>query len=150
MNRATECQGPTQDGAVERDLEVTLEEVYNGSTTKRVRIQRAVLDPNGMTTTQHETYLTIDIKRGWKTGTRIVFPKEGDQGPNKIPADVVFTVKVLEHGTFGRVRDDLVVTRDVTLVKALTNSVITVTTLDDRILRIPINEIIQYVLGINE
>jgi DnaJ-class molecular chaperone len=143
MNRAASAEGPVQDAAIQRDLDVGLDEVYNGNSVKRVRIQRKVLDDNGMTTTEHETFLTIDVKRGWKTGTRIVFPKEGDQGPNKIPADVVFTVKIRDHETFARQGDDLVVTTTITLVKALTNSVITLTTLDERILRIPINEIIQ-------
>ena len=27
----------------------------------------------------------MTVSRGWKEGTRITFPKEGDQGPNKIP-----------------------------------------------------------------
>jgi hypothetical protein len=148
MNRAASAEGPVQDAAIEHVLDVGLDEVYNGNSVKRVRIVRKVLDDNGMTTTEHETFLTIDVKRGWKTGTRIVFPKEGDQGPNKIPADVVFTVKIRDHETYTRDGDDLVVVTGITLVKALTNSVITLTTLDERILRIPINEIIQYVFYI--
>ena len=33
----------------------------------------------------HGRRLTITVKRGWKEGSKITFPKEGDQGPNKIP-----------------------------------------------------------------
>jgi hypothetical protein len=33
--------------------------------------------------------LTIDVKRGWKAGTRITFPKEGDQGPNRVPGNAI-------------------------------------------------------------
>lgn len=44
-----------------------------------------VLNDDGRTTSMREKILTITVKRGWKEGTRITFPKEGDQGPNKIP-----------------------------------------------------------------
>jgi DnaJ family protein B protein 13 len=27
------------------------------------------------------------VKPGWKSGTRITFPNEGDQGPNNIPGN---------------------------------------------------------------
>ena len=43
-----------------------------------------VLNDDGRTTSMREKILTIAVKRGWKEGTRITFPKEGDQGPNKI------------------------------------------------------------------
>lgn len=38
-----------------------------------------------MTTQDKEVVLTVNISKGWKDGTQLVFPKEGDQGPNKIP-----------------------------------------------------------------
>lgn len=143
MNKAASAEGPVQDPPIQHELLLSLEEVYNGNAVKRIKIQRKVLDDNGMTTSEHETVLTIDVKKGWKTGTKIVFPKEGDQGPNKIPADIVFSVKIQPNGTFERKGDDLIHTTSISLVQALTNTVITLTTLDERILRIPINEIIQ-------
>lgn len=44
-----------------------------------------VMAEDGMTSVVQEKILTITIKRGWKQGTRITFPREGDQGPNNIP-----------------------------------------------------------------
>ena len=44
-----------------------------------------VLNDDGHTTSTREKILTITIQKGWREGTRITFPKEGDQGPNKIP-----------------------------------------------------------------
>lgn len=36
--------------------------------------------------------LTVAVKPGWKKGTKITFPGEGDEGPNVLPADVVLVV----------------------------------------------------------
>ena len=63
---------------------LTLEEVYNGC-TKKMKISRRVLNDDGHTTSTREKILTINVKKGWREGTRITFNKEGDQGPNKIP-----------------------------------------------------------------
>ena len=35
-------------------------------------------------------------------GTKVAFAKEGNQGPNHIPADIVFVVKYKEHPRFKR------------------------------------------------
>ena len=46
--------------------------------------------------TEHEDkVLTITVKPGWKSGTKVTFPKEGDQVPGRIPADIAFTIKVI-------------------------------------------------------
>ena len=75
---------PKQDPPIERELALTLEEVFNGS-VKKMKISRKVLNEDGRTTSTREKILTITVKRGWKEGSKITFPKEGDQGPNKIP-----------------------------------------------------------------
>lgn len=51
--------------------------------------------------------LAIDVKPGWKAGTKITFPKEGDQTPNNIPADVVFVIKDKPHSVFTREGSDI-------------------------------------------
>lgn len=38
------------------------------------------------------TQLTVSVKPGWKRGTKITFPGEGDEGPGVLPADVVLVV----------------------------------------------------------
>ena len=90
-----------QDKAMEHDLNVALEDVLNG-TTKKMKITKKVLNPDGMTTRTEDKVLTIDVKPGWKAGTKITFPKEGDQGPNNIPADIIFVVKDKPHPVFTR------------------------------------------------
>jgi DnaJ family protein B protein 13 len=87
--------------------------------------------------------LTIEVQRGWRHGTKIVFAKEGDQGMNKIPADIVFVVKEKPHDRFKRDGDNLLYEAGVSLVKALVGFALEVQTLDDRLLRIPINDTIN-------
>ena len=43
------------------------------------------MNEDGHTSSVRDKILTIMVKRGWKQGTRITFPLEGDQGPNCIP-----------------------------------------------------------------
>ncbi len=90
-----------QDPPVVHDLQVTLEDIYKG-TTKKMKITRKVTNPDHRTTRVEEKVLTVDIKPGWKAGTKITFPKEGDQLPNNIPADVVFVIKDKPNPTFKR------------------------------------------------
>ena len=130
---------PKQDPPIERELSLTLEEVYNGC-TKKMKISRKVLNDDGHTTSTREKILTINVKRGWREGTRITFPKEGDQGPNRIPglvklqrkkyslllcfyffsllikADIVFVVKDLPHVNFQREGNNLIYQPQIPLV----------------------------------
>lgn len=113
----TEMRTKSQDAPVEHDLYVSLEDVNTGC-TKKMRISRKVLQPDG-TLRQEEKILSIDVKPGWKAGTRITFPKEGDQGRNKIPADIVFVLKDKPHPVFKREGSDLKFVARVTLRQAL-------------------------------
>ncbi|VDN28996.1 unnamed protein product [Cylicostephanus goldi] len=59
-----------------------------------MKITRKVLNADGHSTRVEDKVLTINIKPGWKSGTKITFPKEGDQHPGRVPADIVFVIKV--------------------------------------------------------
>lgn len=90
-----------------------------------------------------EEILTIEIKPGWKKGTKITFPEKGNEQPNVIPADLVFIIDEKPHSTFTRDGNDLVVTRKISLAEALTGYTAHITTLDGRSLTIPINNVIH-------
>lgn len=92
---------------------------------------------------QVEEILTIDIKPGWKKGTKITFPEKGNEQPNVIPADLVFIIDEKPHGVFTRDGNDLVVTQNISLAEALTGYTVHLTTLDGRNLTIPINSVIH-------
>lgn len=102
-----------QDNAIEHDLYVTLEDIVRGC-TKKMKISRKVLQPDG-TSKKEDKVLTINVKPGWKAGTKITFQKEGDQGKNKIPADIVFIIRDKPHPLFKREGSDLRYTAKVSL-----------------------------------
>lgn len=90
-----------------------------------------------------EEVLTIEIKPGWKKGTKITFPEKGNEQPNVLPADLVFIIDEKPHSTFTRDGNDLVVTQMISLVESLTGYTVRLTTLDGRSLTIPINNVIH-------
>lgn len=89
-----------------------------------------------------EEILTIEIKPGWKKGTKITFPEKGNEQRGIIPSDLVFIIDEKPHGVFKRDGNDLVVTQKISLVEALTGYTAQITTLDGRDLTVPINSVI--------
>ncbi|CAK9141505.1 unnamed protein product [Ilex paraguariensis] len=67
-----------------------------------------------------EEILTIDIKPSWKKGTKITFPKKGNEQPNVITTDLVFIIDEKPHSTFTRDGNDLIVAQKISLTEALT------------------------------
>ncbi|XP_010920858.1 uncharacterized protein [Elaeis guineensis] len=126
---------------IERTLVCSLEDLYKGK-TKKMRISRDVMDSNGRPASVEEI-LTIDIKPGWKKGTKITFPEKGNEQRSLVPADLVFIIDERPHGIFKREGNDLIVTQKISLVEALTGYVVQLTTLDGRSLTIPIDTIIS-------
>lgn len=108
-----------KDPAVSKDLQISLEEIYSGI-TKRMKIKKQIFNNNQYTT--EEKVLTIDVKPGWKAGTKITFPKEGDQRPSNIPADIVFVIKDKPHHLFKREGSDIKYKAKISLRDALTGT----------------------------
>ncbi|KAK7508288.1 hypothetical protein BaRGS_00000527 [Batillaria attramentaria] len=131
-----------QDPAVVKDLQVSLEEVLNG-TSKKLKITRRALNPDGQSTRTEDKILQIDVKPGWKAGTKITFPKEGDQTPNNIPADIVFVIKDKPHGTFVRDGQDIRYKAKISLRDALCGTTIQVPTLSGRKIPLNLTEVIK-------
>lgn len=96
-----------QDPPLVHDLQVSLEEILNGC-TKKMKISRKRLNPDGRSARAEDKILEVQVKKGWKEGTKITFPKEGDETPTNIPADVVFVVKDKPHPVFRRDGSDIV------------------------------------------
>lgn len=102
-----------QDPPIEHDLYVSLEDITKGC-QKKMKISRKVLQPDG-TTKKEDKVLTINVKPGWKAGTKITFQREGDQGRNKIPADIVFIIRDKPHPLFKREGSDIRFTSKISL-----------------------------------
>lgn len=87
--------------------------------------------------------LKIDIKPGWKKGTKITFPEKGNQEPGVTPADLIFVVDEKPHPVFKREGNNLIVNQKISLVDALTGRTFNLTTLDGRSLTIPVNDVVK-------
>lgn len=102
-----------QDPPIEHDLYVSLDDITKGC-TKKMKISRKVMQQDG-STKKEDKVLTINVKPGWKAGTKITFQREGDQGRNKIPADIVFIIRDKPHPHFKREGSDIRYTAKISL-----------------------------------
>ncbi|KAI3726910.1 hypothetical protein L1987_66717 [Smallanthus sonchifolius] len=127
--------------AVENFLSCSLLDLYKGA-KKKMKISRTILDSSGYIHTVEEI-LTIEIKPGWKKGTKITFPEKGNQEPGVISADLIFIIDEKPHDIFTREGNDLVVNQEISLLDALTGKTFELTTLDGRNLAVPITEIVK-------
>lgn len=131
-----------QDPPIERELLVSLEEVLKGC-TKKMKITRRVMQSNGQMY-KEDKILTIDVKPGWKSGTKITFNQEGDQSPNALPADVIFIIKDKPHPYFKRDGSDIKYTAKISLKEALAGgSVVRVPTLEGEPVTLAIRDIVK-------
>ncbi|KAJ1411014.1 HSP40/DnaJ peptide-binding [Sesbania bispinosa] len=126
---------------VETKLPCSLEELYSGS-TRKMKISRTVIDANGRPCPETEI-LTIEVKPGWKKGTKITFPDKGNQQPNQQAADLVFVIDEKPHDLFKRDSNDLIVSQRVSLAEAIGGTSINLKTLDNRSLCIPVTDIVS-------
>lgn len=131
------------DPPIEHDLYVTLEDISTGC-QKKMKISKMVVQPDG-SATKEEKILQINVKPGWKAGTKITFPREGDQIPGKVPADIVFIIRDKPHNTFKREGSDIKYTAKITLKEALcATGQLKVPTLTGEVISINIqNEVIK-------
>ncbi|KAJ3692299.1 hypothetical protein LUZ60_012649 [Juncus effusus] len=127
-------------GPVENRLSCGLEELYNGA-TRKMKISREVLDSSGRPTTVEEI-LTINIKPGWKKGTKITFREKGNEAPNLIPADIIFIIDEKPHPSFTREGNDLIMNKQISLTEALTGFTVRVDALDGRHLAVRVERVV--------
>lgn len=131
-----------QDPPVVHELRVTLEEVFSGC-TKKMKISHKRLNPDRQTIRTEDKILEVAIKKGWKEGTKITFPKEGDETHSNIPADVVFVLKDKPHPVFRRDGSDIIYPAKVSLKEALCGSTVIAPTLDGRTIPVTTTDIVR-------
>ncbi|PPD79504.1 hypothetical protein GOBAR_DD23565 [Gossypium barbadense] len=135
-----EATAPRKPPPVESKLPCSLEELYTGS-TRKMKISRTVVNAAGRQVQESEI-LTIDVKPGWKKGTKITFPDKGNEQPNQLPADLVFVIDEKPHDLYKRDGNDLVVNQRVLLEEALGGTTVNLVTLNGRNLSLPVTDII--------
>merc|ERR550525_1779840 len=123
-------QTRVQDPTIEKEIHVALEDIAKG-VDKKMKISRRVFDEMGNSKAE-EKILTVNVKPGWKSGTKITFAKEGDKIPGKIPADIAFVIRDKPHPLYARDGSNIIYTHKLNLRDALCGSVIEIPTLDGR------------------
>lgn len=125
-----------QDPSIEHDLYVTLEEIDKGC-SKKMKISRMNTKRDG-TSVKEEKILNITVQPGWKAGTKITFPQEGDRMLNgKLPADIIFIIRDKPHSLFKREGSDIRYTAKVSLKQALCGTLVEIPSLTGE--KIPID-----------
>jgi len=122
-------QGLPKDPPIKREFGVSLEDLYTG-TTKKFNITKHIQEEENAAVTTISKVLEIQIKPGWKAGTKITFQKEGDIRPNVEPADMVFVLQEKPHPFFKREKDNIIYIANITLKHALCGIKISIPTLD--------------------
>lgn len=104
------------------DLELTLEELCHSHSIQRT-ITRTVEDEFQRSSVQRLP-VTIQVKAGWKAGTKITFEGYGDETFLRDAANVIFIVKEIPHPSFSRSGNDLSITVTISLEEALQGGVV--------------------------
>lgn len=126
----------------EQALSLSLEELYGGC-RKRLKVTKRVVRADG-SADRLEKVLEVDIKAGYKAGTKIRYRGAGSEKPGYKPADVVFVVKEKKHGVFSRDGDNLHYTAKISLADALGGgSHVVIPTLDGRNIRLECSDIVK-------
>lgn len=88
--------------------------------------------------------LVVNVKPGWKKGTKVTFPNEGDEGVGVQAQDVVFVIdeKLVNNG-YSRSGNNLIHLYHISLSDALTDCSLQVPTLDGRVLSIACPEVVH-------
>ncbi|KNA24501.1 hypothetical protein SOVF_014980 [Spinacia oleracea] len=133
--------GKLKPPATEKQLECTLEELYHGC-VKHIKVSRDVFSVTGQIVNEEEV-LTVNIKPGWKTGTKITFQGiPNEDRPGEYPGDIIFIVIEKHHSLFRRIDDDLDLEIEIPLVDALTGCNLHIPVLGKEKMSLEIDEVI--------
>ncbi|MCJ1260152.1 hypothetical protein MMC22_000011 [Lobaria immixta] len=120
---------------VERPLPVTLEELFKG-THKKMKIKRKTFDNGTNKRKLEDKILDMEIRPGYKAGTKIKFKGVGDQEEGGTQ-DLHFIITEKEHPLFKREDDNLRAIIELDLKEALTGWKRTIGTIDGK--QVPIS-----------
>jgi DnaJ family protein B protein 4 len=110
-------------------LPLSMEDLYNG-VTKKMKITRK--RGHG----SEEKILSVNIKPGWKAGTKVTYAGEGDQQLDGSLQDVVFVIEEKPHPIYKRNGDDLDAEIRLSLKEALVGFERVFETLDGKKIRV--------------
>jgi DnaJ-class molecular chaperone len=116
------------------DLNVDLEDFYNGKIKKLNIKRKRIIEENGkQKVVEEKKRIVIPIERGMKDEQQIRFEGEADQIPGYKPGDIIITLIENEHPLFQRDNDNLILVKNINIYQLYSYS-FNVTHLDKRIL----------------
>lgn len=116
-------------------LNCSLEELFTG-TTKKLRVTRNIKGYD------NAKVFEINVRPGWKEGTKITYDNEGNQNPGTEQGDLVFEIREKPHAVFKREKDNLIIERTISLKKALTGFRFEQVSIDGKTINLDIREVI--------
>ncbi|MFH4973664.1 hypothetical protein AB6A40_000373 [Gnathostoma spinigerum] len=129
-----------QDPPVYYDFYVTLEEVYFGC-TKEVSVTRKCGDYSLYT--EETVSFQINVRPGSFPGKRFVFEREGDRLSDRVPANVIFVLREIEHPRFKRDGINLRLSQSISLKEALCGLNMQIEVIDGSVHSVEIDRIVQ-------
>ncbi|KAI0562969.1 Chaperone J-domain containing protein [Gracilaria domingensis] len=133
-------RAPRKQPDTEVSLFLSLEELYGG-VTKKLKITRNVARADGGVDRVGKVH-EVQIKPGYKAGTKIRYNGAGSEAPGYLPGDVVFIIQEKDHPHFKRNGNNLEYTYRISLADALAGSSVTIPGLDGRGYRLDCPEVI--------
>lgn len=116
LNQARPCK--PEDVCV--SIQLTLLEVYNGA-IKRIEYCVDQIKADGKTTEQKQVSKEIEIRPGCDSDC-IVLKGCGNQAAGQTTSDVKVKIEVCEHPDYKRIGNDLLFTKKITLLEALSQT----------------------------
>jgi len=135
---------------IEVNMYCTLQELFSGC-AKKVKVARQRVNDDGKGIRMEDVVMNIDVKAGWKAGTKITYPQEGNQtSPSVPPSDVIVYVREAPDPHFkrrdkskGGKNEDVEYRTQITLKEALCGCLIEVVTLNGKTLSLHITDIVS-------
>lgn len=84
-----------------------------------MKIKRSITDGSTGRSMEVEEIVEIDVKPGWKDGTKVTFAGKGDETRGRPAQDVQFVIKEQPHNLFKREGNDLMYAARISLKDAL-------------------------------
>ncbi len=119
---------------IEYKLKCSLEELYYGK-KRKIKLNRIVNN------SRVNEIIEIDIKPGWKEGTKLTYENKGNSTINETPGDIVVVIEERIHDKFTRFGNDLELKLNIELEDAINGFTKNITLINGEIKLIKINKI---------
>lgn len=132
-----------KDADTERIIHLSLNDVRTGCLKLMHVWRQEIVDVKESKLEKRKHTLKLNIAPGTTAGTRYCFKEEGDRYPTTIPGDIIFITADKPHPDFERRNmHDLVYRYRINLCQAFCGFIFFVKTLDNRQLKIIINDVV--------